>query len=226
MDTINHCWQLAGASLLFGLLSGCSGPLSVESKWGEGVPRGQSFDNYLIVGVTTEYNVRCRFERLLAARMRENNVTATTSCSFMNPEDPLTVEGITPAIKEIGADAVLVTELLGRQAELVEGGTSESRGEAYYKPVGYGYTYRYPYYGGYGMPVATTYVDFRVEQSVFEVEESVAIATSLFETSEAVMVFAVKTTAYKRRTREEILDLITQGITDRLRRDGLAKGSD
>ncbi len=40
---------VAGAGLLLGLLSACSGPLSVESKWGEDVPRGQSFDNYQLL---------------------------------------------------------------------------------------------------------------------------------------------------------------------------------
>lgn len=206
------------------LLTACSRPLTVESKWSEQATRNERFDNFLVVGVTADYNTRCRFERLMAARLRDGGVTAASTCDFMDPEDDLTVDGITPAVRKTGAQAVLVTELLGRQAEIVEGGTSESRGEAYYKPVGYGYAYRYPYYGGYGLPVPTTYVDFRAEQSVFEIEASVAIASNVFSTESAELIYSVQTIAHNRRTKEEILDLVTSGTAQRLRWAGITPG--
>jgi hypothetical protein len=142
----------------------------------------------------------------------------------MDPEDPLTEEGVQPALEKTAADVVLVTELLGKHAEVVEGGTNEARGEAYYKPIGYGYAYRYPYYGGYGLPVPVTYVDFRVEKPVFEIEASVAIASNLFETERGDLIYSVQTTAHKRRTREEVLDVITAGTAKRLRWAGITPG--
>ncbi len=206
------------------LLSACTKPVSVESKWSEEAAGNERFDNFLVVGVTLDYNIRCRYERMMAARLRESGVKATSTCDFMDPEDPLTEEGVQPALEKTAADVVLVTELLGKHAEVVEGGTNEARGEAYYKPIGYGYAYRYPYYGGYGLPVPVTYVDFRVEKPVFEIEASVAIASNLFETERGDLIYSVQTTAHKRRTREEVLDVITAGTAKRLRWAGITPG--
>ena len=220
----NHHLAAVFPALALMLLTACSSPLTVESKWSEEASRNERYENFLVVGVTADYNIRCRFERLMAARLRDGGVTAASTCDFMDPEDELTVDGITPAIRETGAQAVLVTELLGKQAEIVEGGTSESRGEAYYKPIGYGYAYRYPYYGGYGLPVPVTYVDFRTEQSVFEIEASVAIASNVFSTESADLIYSVQTIAHNRRTKEEVLDLITSGTAQRLRWAGITPG--
>ena len=204
------------------LLSACSRPLTVDSKWSEAARGNERFENFLVVGVSTDYNIRCRFERLMAARLRDGGATAASTCDFMDPEDPLTVEGVRPALRETGAKAVLVTELLGKHAEVVEGGTSEARGQAYYTPIAYGYTYRYPYYGGYGLPV--TFVDFTVEEPVFELEASVTIASNVFDAETAELIYSIQTVARKRRTREEILDLVATGTAQRLRRSGITPG--
>lgn len=81
-----------------GLLGACTRPVAVESTWLEGVPRDQRFSNVLIVGVTPNFNVRCRFERAMAASLRNANVKATASCSVMDMKDPLTKEGVTPVV--------------------------------------------------------------------------------------------------------------------------------
>ena len=205
----------------FALLAGCTRAVQVESTWPEGVPSEQSFKNVLVVGVTTSYNLRCRFERIMAASLRSDTVKATASCSLMSSKDPLTRDGVIPIVAATGADAVLVTELLGGKARMVEGGTSEARGKAYYKPTGYGYAYNYSYYGAFGLPV--TYVDFTAEQSAFTLERSVAIATNLYETRDARLVYSMQTTANDMESREEVLDVVTLSVAERLRHDGLVR---
>ena len=153
----------------FLVLAGCSRPVNVESKWAEEATRKESFGNLLVVGVSPNYNTRCDYEYRVVADLRTGGTVASTTCAHMDPEDPLTVDNVVPIVAEVGADGVLVTELLGRHDELTEGGSSETRGEAYYKPVGYGYAYRRPYYRGYGhygLPVVE--VEFTAEQSAFQ----------------------------------------------------------
>jgi hypothetical protein len=208
-------------ALAIGLLAGCTRQVTVESTWPENVPRNQSFSNVLVVGLSTNYSLRCRFERLMAASLRSKSVKATASCAEMTSKDPLTKDGLLPIVASTGADAVLVTELLGGSAKMVEGGSSENRSKAYYKPTGYGYAYNYSYYGSYGLPV--TYVDFTAEQSAFALQRTVAIATNLFETRNASLVYAMETTARDCESRDEVLDVITLGVADRLRQDGLVR---
>ncbi len=197
-------------------------PVTVESKWADGAVRGQSFDKLLIVGISPNYNVRCNYERFVAAQLRTTGVTATASCSHMDSTDPLTVASVTPVVRKIHADAVLVTELLGREHNVVEGGSSETRGAAYYKPIGYGYGH--PYYGGiggygsFGLP--TTYVKFSTDQSAFALETSVVVASNLYETDKASLVYSVQVTA-KNQSLDEVLHSLSTAVVDRLRRDGL-----
>ena len=207
------------------LLAGCAAerPVTVESMWIEGAARDQQFNNLLIVGVTPNYNPRCNYEILVASFLRTNGVTATASCTHLDSTDPLTVDSVAPIVDKLGIDAVLVSELVGRDDDLVEGGSSEQRGEAYYKPIGYGYVYPRPYYyggyyGSFGLPV--TYVKFTAEQSAFGVETSVIVASNLYETNDAQRVFSVQVTAEK-QTMDQVLHSLATSVADRLRRDGL-----
>ena len=211
----------SSALLAIGWLAGCAmRPVTVDSLWAEGAPQDQSYANLLIVGLTPDRDVRCRFEQSMTAALRYNGVSATSSCAEMRPEEPLTKDGIIPVVAATGADAVLVTELLDRQVDVVEGGDEETRGEAYYKPIGYGYAYRYPsYYGSYGLPV--TYVEFTAEQSAFTLQRSVVVASNLYATRDASLVYSMQVTAENQKSREDVLAVVRDGVVERLRRDGL-----
>ena len=209
-------WLISGLALL----TGCAmRPVITESMWVEGASRNQSFHELLIVGVSPNYNIRCNYERFVAAQLRGPGVKATASCSYLDSTDPLTVAAVVPVVRKIRADAVLVTELIGRTNDVVEGGRSETRGAAYYKPVGYGYGS--PYYGGYGsfgLPV--TYVEFNAEQSAFALETSVVVASNLYETDKATRVYSIQVTA-KNQSRDGVLHSLSTAVADRLHRDGL-----
>ncbi len=213
--------------LLTTLLAGCvMRPVKVESRWAEETSHNQSFHDLLIVGVSPNYNVRCNYERFVAAQLRGPGMKATASCSYMDSTDPLTVETVVPVVRKIHADAVLVTELIGRENNIVEGGSSETRGEAYYKPVGYGYAH--PYYGGiggygsFGLPV--TRVEFNAEQSAFALETSVIVASNLYETDKGSLVYSIQVTA-NNQSLDEVLHSLSTAVVERLQRDGLVTGN-
>jgi hypothetical protein len=204
-------------------LTGCERQVQVESSWQENVPRDQSFTRILVVGISPDANIRCEFEHFLATQLRSESVVATPSCSKMSINDPLTLESIDKAVAEEQADAVLATILVARHIEAKEGGMNETRGDAYYKAVGTGYSTGY--YGGgfgrYGVPV--TYVEFQTAPPITTVSGEVDIATKLFETSGGTEVYKMITKAQDLQSRDQALAKITAPIADRLRRDGLIK---
>jgi hypothetical protein len=207
---------LAGALAL----AACSASTKVDGAWAENASRDQSFGKVLLVGVSPAYNTRCRFERMLMNEMNANGVRSITSCASMSSKDPLSRDAIVEVVKATGADAVLATRLVDGNIAVKEGGTDEARGEAYYKPLGYGYAYD-AYYGSYGMPV--TYVDFVAEDPQLTVRRNVVISSNLYETKDAALVYTLDTVAKNAQSREEIIELVTTAIGERLRRDGLVR---
>jgi len=201
------------------VLAGCSRATRVEGAWQEGVLREQSFNNVLVVGVSPAYNTRCRFERMMVDSLVTEGVEAMTSCSQMRSNEPLTREAVVKAVEALGSDAVLSTRLVDGKLGGREGGTSETRGEAYYKPIGYGYD---PYYGAFGVPV--TYVNFTNEQSEFTVQRTAVVSSNLYSARDASLVYVLDATAFDKKSQGEVIDSITAAIAGQLRRDGVLGG--
>jgi hypothetical protein len=210
-------WRhLAWLLLAAATLAGCSRPTRVEGAWAEGAARGQSFAAVLVVGVSPAYNTRCRFERMMMDSLVSAGVRAMTSCSQMRSDEPLTREAVVRAVQALGADAVLSTRLVDGRVGVKEGGSSETRSEAYYKPIGYGYD---SYYGAFGLPV--TYVDFTNEQSAFTVQRTAVVSSNLYAVHDASLVYVVDSTAYDKDSQGAVIDDITAGIARELQRAGV-----
>jgi len=203
-------------------LAGCTRGTTVDSGWAPGVPTGQSFGNVLVIGVTPDFNTRCRFERLLVDSLQKAGARAVTSCSRMTSKDPLTRDAVVGIIGGLGVDAVLSTRLVDGRAGLVEGGTDEARGEAYVKPVGYGYGYGYhPWYGPFGLPV--TYVDFVAEEPSLTLRRTVVLSSNFYAVEGATLVYSLDTVVRKKSSQFEVIDALTTALAERLKRDGLLR---
>jgi hypothetical protein len=208
-------------------LAGCERQVRVESSWQDNVPHNQSFTRILVVGISPDANIRCEFEHFLATQLRSESVAVILSCSKMSINDPLTIESIDKVVAEEQADAVLATILVASHIEAKEGGTNETRGDAYYKATGTGYATGYygGYYGGgfgrYGVPV--TYVEFQTAPPITTINGAVDITTKLFETSGGTQVYELITTAHDLHSRDQALAMVTAPIAERMRSDGLIK---
>ena len=224
--------RAASAALLFlagaVALSGCAQPVKVQGEWQDGAPRDQPFKRVLVVGVSPDYNQRCAFEGFVANQLRSEATTAFTSCRALSSKEPLTRENVERAIAEHKADAVLATILVAAEIAAREGGSSETRGDGYYKatdfdyaPGYYGRYGAYSGYGAYGMPVV--YGEFRTAEPLTTVQGSVEVASSLFETEGATMVYKLITTAHDLESRAGGLAEVSGAIADRLRKDGLVR---
>lgn len=201
-------------------LVACTSSVKLKGEWSESVTAPLGFSNVLVVGVSPDRNVRCAFERALAAELRSDTVKATASCAVMAVDAKLTREAIVEVVKSTNADAVVATSLVViRQAGITEGGSREERGGGYYKPVAYGY--EYGYYGAYGVPVV--YGEFETFQSVLSVSGAVDLATNVYETGGAEKVYGMDVRAKNLESRGMALAMITPKIAGGLREDGVIR---
>lgn len=210
-------------------VAGCAQPpVRAQGEWQEGAQRDQYYKRVLVVGVSPDYNQRCAFEGFVANQMRSEATTAFTSCRVLSSKEPLTRENVERAIAEHNADAVLATILVAAEIGAQEGGSSETRGDGYYKATGFdyapGYYGRYGAYrnyGVYGVPVV--YGEFRTAPPLTTVQGSVEVASGLYETEDATMVYKLTTTAHDLESRASGLAEVSGAIADRLRKDGLVR---
>jgi hypothetical protein len=186
---------------------------AVSSTWSEGVSRDQSFSRVLVVGISPDFNQRCKFERALASRIKSANTAAIVSCDVMPAGETLTREGVEAAVAAQNADAVLATSLIARSWETEEGGTEDTRGGVIYKPTD-------SYYGVYGTVVA---VELQAAAPLTTFEQDIQVTSKLFETRGATVVYTVDTKVRNIESVGEGLAEITTPIAKRLRRDKLVR---
>lgn len=203
--------------LIIAGLAGCTQSVKVTGAWNEGAIRSQTFKKLLIVGVSPDYQQRCNFEWVLATTLGSDNaVKAIASCSVMKADEPLNRESIERVVATLGADGVLASRLVAEATGLKESGSHDTRGSGLYKATDMSYGY-------YGTPVI--YADFSVSPSIFSLESEFEIATQLYETRGASVVYSLKTKAKVKDSNNAKLEIlqaeISSAIAARLRQAGL-----
>ena len=211
--------------MFFALSAGCVGQARVDSEWQPGADRDQSFNRVLVVGLSADYNARCDFESFMTNQLRIS-AEATASCLYMKSDEQLTREGIERVISEYKPDAVLTTALVDSSQRAEEGGSADTRGDAYYKATGFGYEdpyyYGRGYYGGYGAwGVPVIYAEFQTAPVITTLEGEVTILSMLYATSDASLVYELKTSAGDLHSRDDALATVTSAIGERVREDGV-----
>jgi hypothetical protein len=142
------------------------------------------------------------------------STTVISSCSKMSAKEPLTRENVQRVAASVNADAVLVTRLVSIHTGQGEGNSQDMRGSSVYKPTDFGYD-------AYGMPV--TYLDFQTAAPLESLKRSLHVATKLYESHGATLVYTVDTQTKSQEidSTEATLTSITAPTADRLRRAGL-----
>ena len=206
---------VAGMLLLLGTawLSASASAASVKSTWADNVSRKQSFSRVLVVGISPDVNQRCQFERTMASRLQSESTVAIVSCDAVADKSQLTLESIEAAVAAQNADAVLATSLIDRSWGVNDGGTHDTRGDAYYRATD-------TFYGPYGTVVAA---DFRTSDPITTVKGKVSVTSKLYETREATVVYTVNTKVSKVESTDVGLLEMTVLIGKRLRRDGVIR---
>jgi hypothetical protein len=208
------------APLLLALgLGGCGTAPTVRGDWETGAARPPAFAKVLVVGVSPDYNQRCAFEQALVSSLRSGAVAATSACDYLRSREPLTRAAVEGVVAETRPEAVIATLLVDTRVAGKEGGTRDTRGGGYYKPVGYGFATGY--YGVYGVPVVVA--EFETADTVTKVQGAVTLATNVYDARDATAVYGATTRARRLESRGQALAVIAPAIADHLRRAGVVR---
>ena len=185
----------------------------VSGAWAAGASRDQAFSRVLVVGISPDLNQRCAFERSMASQLKSESTQAFVSCDAIPRDAPLTRESIEAAVAAKNADAVLVTSFVSQSSGVEEGGTRDTRGIAVYKATD-------AYLDGYGGVVAA---DFHTVAPSTGVKGEAHIASKLFETRGATVVYTLDTKVRDIESRGQALAEICPPIAKKLRKDKLLR---
>ena len=230
MTLTNRIAVLASVSFV---VAGCSS-VSVDGGWADDADRAdrkKTFDRVVVLGVSPNSSARCDFELFMRTQLRDDATEAQASCNLMKLSEDITREAVEEAVLAYDADAVIATVLVASKVGTQEGGDAETRGGLDFKATDMGYVDPYydpfygPWYGGgygaYGIPVI--YGEFKEAPVLTSIDGEVTIQTMVFDTSDASMVYEIRTTAKDLRSRDDALAHITPPIAEELRDAGLIR---
>jgi hypothetical protein len=213
---------VAAAGLL--ALAGCAaGPgSSVQGSWGPGGRPTQPYGKVLVVGLSPDAKVRCRFERALAAKIDGESTTAVSSCEVVDPKAPLDRALIEQAVAANGFDAVLTTKLISRKWAPQEGGSRDTRGSAGYKATDGGIADVSGYYGGvYSVPVV--YGQYHVNAESIVIVGQAQVESKLWAVAGPTLVQSLETNVKGVESSDAGLSLVTGAIAKQLQKDGVVR---
>ena len=97
-------------SAALGLLS-CSST-QVVNQWSNPAYTSPSFKKVMVIGVTKQTAIRRSFEDEFAARLKAAGVNAVPSYLYISQDGPVGEAVLKQALKEAGADGVIITRLV------------------------------------------------------------------------------------------------------------------
>lgn len=106
--------MIALLTLLSGV-SGCTTTTEVDSAWVNAGQPAEGYQHLFVLAVTTRHDIGRTVEQSVASKLQDRDIKVTTARSTLSSQD-LTGEQlrekVTAAVRESGADAVLVAAYL------------------------------------------------------------------------------------------------------------------
>jgi hypothetical protein len=211
-------WSIVLALLA---IAACAGESAKVSSSFEGSARPtEPYHKVIVVAVSPDVNVRCPFERFLAARLAGEVTEAVASCEVTDKKAPLTRELIEKAVADQGANAVLTTHLVSQDWSSNAGGGRDTRGSHGYKATDSGWSSG-GYYGAYGVPVV--YGDFQHNAASLVITGTVHLTSKLYDARNGSVVYTMETTAKGVESHDSGVSLLTTSMGEKMAKDGLVK---
>ncbi|UCG11072.1 MAG: hypothetical protein JSU72_10925 [Deltaproteobacteria bacterium] len=157
------------------------GATELTHIWKEDAYTGAPYSSVLVIGVTDEEAVRRSFENRFVRKLKGKGIEAFSSAAVISSEKRLKKEVIIAAIQELGADAVLVTHLVGVEEEDVRSpSTGFAVGDSYQGE--YYQDYHAAYDHVHGPRYYTTHVKVRLETNLYDARTEKKIWTAQSQT--------------------------------------------
>jgi hypothetical protein len=164
------------------LLAACASTTIVE-QWQSPGFTGGPFKRILVVGVTKEAAVRRIFEDEFVRQLRERGTDAVASYTLIPEDGPVERPRLERAVKESGADGVVVTRVLRveKRTQVVPGTPAFPM----YRDI----------YGYYGTGWGGVWTGYASPPAVFQYDE-VKVETKLFDARNAALVWAAQSDVF------------------------------
>ena len=171
------------------------------------------YDKILVVALFDSFDSRRYLEEEIVKRLQALGVDAVRSTSMMDTRTPVVAQTFIDMVKEVGADAVTLTQLTGARAESKEEDAGRPQASYNYWP-----TY---YYNVFEVQV-TEYV----EPPRITVDWSLVLATQVFSVKTREPVWAIDASSQFTEIEEDGLDYNiyvneAEAIVRHMQRDGL-----
>ncbi len=179
MANLTSFWH--GKQLLFGiafLLTACAADIRISKV--QAVPESADtpYEKVLVVSLFKSFDARRYLEKEIVLQLSGLGTDAVASTTMMDSRTPLTRQTFVAMVDKIGADALLLTQLVSHEAE----GTEKTR-----RPETT-YNFRPTYYYNVWSVELTEYI----EPPGMEYAHSLVLATQLFSVLERDSVWAIE----------------------------------
>lgn len=192
------------------LLAGCAASDRVVKIYESPDFNGGPFNKILIVAAHEETGTRRFFENSFRTVLNENGAIAVTSLSVMGPGEPIEREPVIAAVRETGADAVLVTRLLDvASTTTAQGGRSTAQAQRR-DDLPLADFFRYDYVE-YQDPMTTT------------TASTVVLSSDLYNVADENKIWSAESVSFDKGSVYGVVDSATRGLTNQLRRDQLIR---
>jgi hypothetical protein len=173
--------RLGIAALSAAAFASCGASTQLASSWTDPTATNRTYKKIAVVGVTPRAPARRMYEDAFVADLHARSIAATPSYTFAG-EGPLDKDAATAKLREIGADAVIVTRLVDQETvETYYPPTYTTVPEAYYGGW-HGY-----YSMGYTYEASPGYVQenkvYRVETNFYDFANDKLIWSGLTEST-------------------------------------------
>ena len=188
-------------------LVGCGTSTSITKTLHDKDFKGVRYSNVLVIAVADNYSNRAQFERTVVSAIRRTGAQATAYYTVVGHNPPVTVSGVTNAIRARGYDSVLFTRVKGStQAIKVTDGSASA--QATVKGGNVFNLFRYDY-------------EEHIEPENVQTSTNVVLITELYAAQEQKKIWAIESSSFDRQSVQQIVDSVAESIVKQLRRDKL-----
>lgn len=189
------------AVLLMSALLACS-TTRISSSWKDPSYQGPPH-KVMVIGMAKEPTNRRVFEDTFVTQIKARGTDAVASYTLLTGKLTENHDAIVAALKQQGADSVLITRLLRVETE-----TSYMPGSLDPMPVGYrGWSYHY----------RSSY-DFMYTPGYLMEEEYAIVETSLYDVTFDKLIWSAKSKTTIKGTDHELIRSVIQALTDQMTR--------
>ena len=168
------------------------------------------YTRILVVGAHSETGTRRTFEDSVVRALAAFGTEARSSLTVMAQQADIDRESVVAAVRETGADAVLVTRVVDiqTQSEIEQGQTQAELARRNDVPLAD--FFRYEYVESADAMIVTTV-------------RTVILETEVYDAASEKKVWGVESTSFDKQTAYGVIDGVARAISEELARDGLIR---